>query len=152
MSTADSATPALRANGVTIRFGGLTALNAVDLEVPHGGAIGLVGPNGSGKTTLFGVLSGLLRPIDGTVHMEGVDVTSEPPQRRARRGLARTFQRIELFWELTVREHLMLAYRARHHRNRLWADLVGAGLRSDPAEKQAVDEMLALLDLGDVAE
>jgi branched-chain amino acid transport system ATP-binding protein len=153
MSTDDDPVPsALRATGVTMHFGGLVALHDVDLDVPHGAAVGLVGPNGAGKTTLFGVLSGLLRPTAGAVHMDGTDVTSDSPQRRARRGLARTFQRIELFWELTVREHLVLAYRARHHRNRLWADLVGAGLRADPSEKRAVDEMLDLLGLGDVAD
>jgi ABC-type branched-subunit amino acid transport system ATPase component len=148
----DAAPLALRAEAVTVRFGGLTALSGVDLDVPAGGAVGLVGPNGAGKTTLFGVLSGLLRPTEGSVHMGGVDVTAESPQRRARRGLARTFQRIELFWELTVREHLVLAHRSRHHRSRLWADLVGRGLRSDPSEQRAVDEMLDLLDLHPVAD
>jgi branched-chain amino acid transport system ATP-binding protein len=144
--------PALRAQAVTVRFGGLTALSDVDLVVPAGSAVGLVGPNGAGKTTLFSVLSGLLRPTAGVVYMDDVDVTAESPQRRARRGLARTFQRIELFWELTVREHLVLAHRSRHHRTRLWADLVGAGLRSNAAEEQAVDEMLDLLNLRPVAD
>jgi branched-chain amino acid transport system ATP-binding protein len=148
----DATAPALRAEGVTVRFGGLTALSGVDLDVPPGGAIGLVGPNGAGKTTLFGVLSGLLRPSEGRVFMNGVDITNESPQKRAHRGIARTFQRIELFWELTVREHLVLAFRTRHHRNRLWADLVGAGLRSDAREAEAVDEMLALLDLTSFAD
>jgi ABC-type branched-subunit amino acid transport system ATPase component len=146
------AAPALRAAAVTVRFGGLTALSEVDLAVPRGGSVGLVGPNGAGKTTLFGVLSGLLRPTGGAVYMDGTEVTGESPQRRARRGLARTFQRIELFWELTVREHLVLAHRARHHPNRFWADLVGAGLRSDAAEAEAVGQMLDLLGLTDVAD
>jgi ABC-type branched-subunit amino acid transport system ATPase component len=148
----ETAAPALRAEAVTVRFGGLTALSNVDLDVPAGGAIGLVGPNGAGKTTLFGVLSGLLRPTQGAVYMDGADVTGESAQHRARRGLARTFQRIELFWELTVREHLVLAHRSRHRPNRLWADLLGRSLRSDPAEVQAVEEMLGLLDLAGVAD
>jgi ABC-type branched-subunit amino acid transport system ATPase component len=151
MSTAEPA-PALRAQEVSVRFGGLTALRDVNLDVPAGAAIGLVGPNGAGKTTLFGVLSGLLRPTQGHVFMDGVDITTESPQKRAHRGLARTFQRIELFWELTVREHLALAFRTRHHGSRLWADLFGAGLRTDPRERQVIDEMLELLDLTEVAD
>lgn len=143
---------ALSADAVTVSFGGLVALSGVSLDVPHGTVVGLVGPNGAGKTTLFGVLSGLLRVTEGCVYMDGVDVTAEPPQRRAHRGLARTFQRVELFWELTVREHFVLAYRVRRHRNRLWADLLGANLRPDSAERDAVDELVELLSLGDVAD
>jgi len=147
--------PLLVADDVTVRFGGVTALDGVSLAVPAGSTIGLVGPNGAGKTTLFGVLSGLLRPKAGRVTMSGVDVTRHSPQARARRGLARTFQRMELFTELTVREHLVVARRVREGRERLLGiarDLSGFGERPGPGEDEAVDGILALLGLDSVAD
>jgi ABC-type branched-subunit amino acid transport system ATPase component len=137
----------LEARDVTVTFGGLVALDDVSLAVDAGRIVGLMGPNGAGKTTLFGVLSGLLRPRTGRVLMSGDDVTSWPPQRRARQGLARTFQRLELFHELTVRQHVVLAHRVRHRRPNLLADLVGLGSRPGPGEDEAVDSTLALLGL-----
>ena len=74
---------------MTVRFGGVVALDDVSLAVPVGSTVGLVGPNGAGKTTLFGVLSGLLRPKAGRVTMSGVDVTRRSPQNRARNGACR---------------------------------------------------------------
>ena len=103
--------PLLAAESITVRFGGVMALDQVSLSVPQGSTVGLVGPNGAGKTTLFGVLSGLLRPRSGRVLMNGDDITRRSPQTHAQRGLARTFQRMELFTELTVREHLVVARR-----------------------------------------
>ena len=108
--------PLLAAESITVRFGGVVALDKVSLTVPRGSTVGLVGPNGAGKTTLFGVLSGLLRPRSGRVLMNGHDITRRSPQSRARRGLARTFQRMELFTELTVREHLVVARRVHEGR------------------------------------
>ena len=135
-----------------MRFGGLVALDGVDLDVPAQVIVGLVGPNGAGKSTLFGVLSGLLKPTAGTVHMDGEDVTGSSPQARARRGLARTFQHPELFSSLTVREHLVLGYRMRHAKARIWTDLVtGRGFRLPPkAETERVDELVEALHLGDI--
>ena len=92
--------------GITVRFGGLVAVNDVGLGVAPGEIVGLVGPNGAGKSTLFGVCSGLLRPNRGRVLLSGQDVTEASPQSRARLGLARTFQQPEMFMSLTVREHL----------------------------------------------
>ena len=99
----------------------------MSLAVPPATIVGLVGPNGAGKTTLFGVLSGLLHPQDGDVFLAGQKVTGTSPSKRARLGLARTFQQLELFMGLTVREHVVLGYRVRNQRNRLWSDLVTAG-------------------------
>jgi ABC-type branched-subunit amino acid transport system ATPase component len=143
----------LSAHGVTVRFGGLTALSEVDISIPAGALVGLVGPNGAGKTTLFGVMSGLLHPSKGHVNLLGTDVTKASCETRARLGLARTFQQPELFLDLTVREHLVLAYRVRHYRSRLWKDVFTAGClkRPDPAETARVDSLLELLSLNEVA-
>ena len=148
-------TTLLAAHDVTVRFGGVVALDGVSLAVPEGSTVGLVGPNGAGKTTLFGVLSGLIRPKAGRVTMSGVDVTRRSPQHRARRGLSRTFQRMELFTELTVRDHLVLARRVKEGRERLLGmarDLSGFGERPGPGEEAAVAELLALLGLTEVAD
>ncbi len=142
-------TMALEAAGVTVRFGGLTALSDVSIEVEPGRIAGLVGPNGAGKSTLLGVLSGLLRPNSGRVQLNGEDVTSASPRARARMGLARTFQQPELFMGLTVREHLVLAYRARVARVRLWRDMFDPRSLLPPpsVENERVDGILALLRL-----
>ncbi len=147
--------PLLAATDVTVRFGGVVALDQVNLAVPVGSTVGLVGPNGAGKTTLFGVLSGLIRPKAGRVTMSGTDVTGRSPQNRAHRGLARTFQRMELFTELTVREHLVVARRVKDGRERLLGmvrDFSGFGERPGPGEDAAVDDILELLGLTSVAD
>jgi len=99
----------LQVEDVTVRFGGLVALDRVSLDAPAGQVTGLIGPNGAGKTTLFNVTSGLLRPGSGAVRLAGRDVTRLGPRRRARHGLGRTYQRLELFGSLTVRENVLLA-------------------------------------------
>ena len=142
------AEPLLEACAVTVRFGGLAALNDVSVRVDAGRTLGIVGPNGAGKTTLFGVLSGLLQPAAGEVFLEGQRVTHLPPQERARRGLARTFQRAHLFAELTVREHLELPYRWLHGRQSYLRDLVGLGSRAvEDGERERVDRLLQNLGL-----
>ncbi|HEY1635519.1 MAG TPA: ATP-binding cassette domain-containing protein [Acidimicrobiales bacterium] len=146
--------PRLACVGITVRFGGLAAVSNVDLAVPPAAIVGLVGPNGAGKSTLFAVLSGLLQPTRGTVLLDGRDVTGSRPQLRAFRGLARTFQHPELFTDLTVREHLVIAYRAKHARGRIWSDLLTMGsLRpAEPDEQSCVDELIGMLGLASVAD
>jgi branched-chain amino acid transport system ATP-binding protein len=150
----DGQPPVIEANNITVRFGGLVALSDVSLRVPPASIVGLVGPNGAGKTTMFNVLSGLLRPQEGEVILGGQKVTRAAPSKRARLGLARTFQQLELFMGLTVREHIVLGYRVRNERRRLWSDLITAGSLhpTAAAERERVEHLIDLLDLGRVAD
>jgi branched-chain amino acid transport system ATP-binding protein len=94
--------PLLRVCGLTRRFGGVVAVNEVDLHVDPGEVVGLIGPNGAGKTTLFNMVTGFLRPTAGTVHFRGIDITSTPPHRRALLGIVCTFQKTAVFPNVTV--------------------------------------------------
>ena len=141
----------LVAEGVTKHFSGLTALDAVSLRVEPGEVVGLIGPNGAGKTTLFNVLYGVIAPDRGRVTFAGHDLSRLPVHRRARLGIGRTFQRIELFAGMTVRDHLLVAERARRGDGGLRRDLLG---RSAPSgdERARAAATLALLGLEDVAD
>jgi branched-chain amino acid transport system ATP-binding protein len=108
-TTSGGTTPVLETRGLTVRFGGNLALNDVSVDATPGLITGLIGPNGAGKTTCFNAITGLLPPTAGTVWLDGVDVTNLAPHKRARRGLARTFQRLELFTTLTVRDNIRVA-------------------------------------------
>ena len=144
----------LRADSIVMRFAGLTALGGVTLEAPGGRITGLIGPNGAGKTTMFNVCGGFLRPTSGTVSIDGHDVTAESPTRRARRGLGRTFQRLELFRSLTVRENIALAAEGRYvgdgPLSQLGLDRHGREERRHIVE--VTGEVIELLDLGDIAD
>jgi ABC-type branched-subunit amino acid transport system ATPase component len=98
--------------GLSVRFGGLQAVDGVSLRAEAGTVTGLIGPNGAGKTTIFNACSGLVRPTAGTVALHGADVTRTAPAERARRGLGRTFQRVQLFDSLTVRQNVELGREA----------------------------------------
>jgi ABC-type branched-subunit amino acid transport system ATPase component len=152
--TAATDSLSLAASDITVRFGGLTALSSVAIEVAPRSIVGLVGPNGAGKSTLLAVLSGLLRPNGGTVWLGGEDVTHASIRSRAARGLARTFQQPELFMGLTVRDHLVLAHRARASPRRLWRDMVDPRSLLPPSkvENERVDGLLELLRLTRVAD
>src|SRR5947207_172741 len=136
----------LDAVGVSKRFGGVAALSDVSLAVDEGEAVGLVGPNGAGKTTLFNCLLGLLRPDAGRITFKGEDLTRLPVHRRARLGIGRTFQRVELFAGMTVREHLLVAERAHRGGGGIFSDLLGRG-RPSGEEQARVDTVLALVGL-----
>jgi branched-chain amino acid transport system ATP-binding protein len=141
----------LEATGVTKNFSGIVALDNVTLQVEAGERVGLIGPNGAGKTTFFNCVLGVLRPESGQVLLEGRDIGGLPVHARALLGVGRTFQRIELFTESTVREHLLIAERTRRGDGRLWKDLLGLG-RPRPEEIARCDEVLELLGLADLAE
>ncbi|MEV0091010.1 ABC transporter ATP-binding protein [Streptomyces sp. NPDC050738] len=99
----------LEATGVGVRFGGVRALDGVDLGVRRGEVCGLIGPNGAGKTTLFDVVSGIRRPDDGRVLLDGADISRRSPVWRARHGIRRTFQRQQLFGQLSLADNLLVA-------------------------------------------
>jgi branched-chain amino acid transport system ATP-binding protein len=107
----------LEVNDVTVRFAGVVALEAASLAVEPGRVTGLIGPNGAGKTTLFNVVTGLQAPSSGHVVLDGDDITRTRPHKRARRGIARTFQRLEAFGTLTARDNVLVALEMR----RRWA-------------------------------
>jgi branched-chain amino acid transport system ATP-binding protein len=102
------AEPMLAIDHVTCRFGGLMAVNAASFAVPEGRITALIGPNGAGKTTLFAIISGFIKPSEGSVRYAGEDITGEPPHRLARRGIARTFQIVQPFVGLSVRENILV--------------------------------------------
>ena len=106
------ADPFLVAESVTVRFGGLIAVADVSLEADRGEVVGVIGPNGAGKTTLFGAIAGTVRPERGEIRLGGQDVTRWASHRRARAGLSRTFQRLEVFGSMSVRENLCYATEA----------------------------------------
>ena len=108
------AEPLLSVEGVSRRFGGLLAVNAASLSADAGRITALIGPNGAGKTTLFSLISGFLKPSAGKVRYAGDDITGEPPHRLARRGIARTFQIVQPFAGLSVRDNILVGAHLRH--------------------------------------
>jgi branched-chain amino acid transport system ATP-binding protein len=98
-----------------MRFGGLAALEDLNLAVPAGGLYGLIGPNGAGKTTVFNLISGFVRPTGGRIRMDGQDVTGVSPYRLTNLGIARTFQNIRLFGELSVLDNVLVGFHGRGH-------------------------------------
>lgn len=143
-------TEVLNAVDVTKRFAGIVALDKVTIKIDEGERVGLIGPNGAGKTTFFNCLLGVLQMDGGTVQVGGKDVTGQPAYRRARAGIGRTFQRIELFPDCTVRDHLLVAERVRRGHGRLWKDIIGLGGPTS-AELEQCDHVLSLLGLSELA-
>ncbi len=140
--------PLLSVNAVSKSFGGITAVSDVTFTVERGQSVGLVGPNGAGKTTLFNCVCGQLQPEEGAVEFDGRELMGLPTYLRVRLGIGRTFQRIEVFPEMTVRDHLLVAERARRRDGRLWKDLLN--LSRPTAEEMARTD--AVMDLVGIVE
>ncbi len=102
--------PLLRASNVSRRFGGVLAVRSVDLSIAERQIVGLIGPNGSGKSTMVNLVSGEVMPDEGTIVFRGQDITRQRPYRRARLGIARSFQMLRLFPSLSVEDNLVLAH------------------------------------------
>jgi branched-chain amino acid transport system ATP-binding protein len=125
----------LEAAGISVRFGGVQALERVSLRVNRGEIVGLIGPNGAGKTTFFNCISGLVRPDEGRITFDGTEVTHLPPHARAWLGVARTFQLLQTFRAMTVEDNLAVAAHG-HTRSGLVADVLRLG-PSRAAEEEA---------------
>jgi branched-chain amino acid transport system ATP-binding protein len=133
----------LRVEHITRRFGGLVAVNNVSFSVRSGQIKGLIGPNGAGKTTCFNLIAGVVAPSSGKVLLEGHAVEHMPPHLRVRQGLARTFQNLQIFRDMTVLENVMLGLQPR-----LPSGFLGSLLRSSAnraQERRATDESLEAL-------
>ena len=133
--------PLLETQGVTVRFGGNTAVDDVSLSIEPGCVTGLIGPNGAGKTTLFNTVTGMQRPTSGRVLLDGRDITRKAPAKRAHLGIARTFQRLELFLSLSVRDNVRVA-----------GDIVKASRRGAYDVNGETDRLLELTGLAPIAD
>jgi branched-chain amino acid transport system ATP-binding protein len=144
--------PLLQAENVTMRFGGLTAVNKVSMTVNEGEILGLIGPNGAGKTTFFNCLTGLYKPTEGQVRLSGVEL---PPKPRAvvKAGMARTFQNIRLFANMTALENVMVGRYCRTSSGAITSILHGPKFRREEAETRArAQELLDFVGLGQYTE
>ena len=140
----------LEARGVTVTYGGVRANNAINLDCAEGSLVGLIGPNGAGKTTFIDVITGYTPASEGSVTFDGRDITRASPSTRARAGLTRTFQSLELFEDLTVRDNLLAAaeWPTWHA---LFVDVVAPRRRAAQAADR-VDQILDMMDLAGLAD
>ena len=147
------ATPLLTLRGVCKSFGGIQAVSSITFDIFPGECVGLVGPNGAGKTTLFNCVCGQLRPETGDVLFEGKDLLGLPTFKRARLGIGRTYQKVEVFTDMSVRDHLLVAERARRGEGRLWRDLLNLSRpTTDELDRvQATLELVGIAHLADVS-
>jgi branched-chain amino acid transport system ATP-binding protein len=145
------AAPLLRLRGVSKSFGGIQAVHSVTFDVTQGECLGLVGPNGAGKTTLFNCVCGQLRPETGEIVFDGTHLIGRPTYKRARLGIGRTYQRVEVFTDMTVRDHLLVAERARRGEGRLWRDLLNLS-KPTGDEMERVDVILELVGITHLAD
>jgi branched-chain amino acid transport system ATP-binding protein len=137
----------LEIKGLTKRFGGLVAVNDVDLMIERGEIRGIIGPNGAGKTTLFNLVSGALRPTHGTITFDGEVVSGKKPSHIASAGLVRTFQRNAMFPTYTVLENVMLSRHTQINESLLKA-ILGADRREEQKNLQRSREIIEFLELG----
>ena len=145
--------PLLSLHGVSKSFGGIQAVSDITFDVHTGEAVGLVGPNGAGKTTLFNCVCGQLRPERGEILFDGTSLIGLPTYKRARLGIGRTYQRVEVFTDMSVRDHLMVAERARQGEGRLWRDLLNLSkpTREETKRVEAILELVGIAQLADTS-
>ena len=137
--------------GVSKRFGGVTAVQDVALEVPRGSIVSIIGPNGAGKTSLLNMISGFYKPDTGRVVLDGTDITHRKPSEIARLGIARTFQNIALFSGLTVLDNFMLGRHVRMKAGVLSSVIYwGMAQKEDIEHREAVEEIIEFLKLQDL--
>jgi branched-chain amino acid transport system ATP-binding protein len=141
----------LSIRGVAKSFGGIHAVHDISFDVRAGESVGLVGPNGAGKTTLFNCVCGQLRNDMGVISFEGQSLNGMPTYKRARLGIGRTYQRVEVFTDMTVYDHLMVAERARRGDGRLWRDLLNLS-KPTPSEIHNVQTTLELVGISHLAD
>lgn len=142
------ATPLLALRGLTVRFGGLVALNELDMQIAEGEIFALVGPNGAGKTTVLNCISGLIKPAAGSITFAGQELLKQPAYKRARLGIGRTFQQLQLFTSMSVLDNLLTAQHT-HLRSGILSGILpfGPGKREDARAREHARETLALLGL-----
>lgn len=138
--------PLLNVRGISKSFGGVKAVEDISFVVERGESLGLVGPNGAGKTTLFNCITGNVRPDSGSVEFAGLSLNGMPTYQRARLGIGRTFQRVEVFPEMTVGEHLLVAERARRGEAGLLKDVLNMSAPTSE-ELARVDEVVDLIGI-----
>ena len=138
----------LSARNLTVRFGGVLAVNDVSFDVRRGEVFTLIGPNGAGKTTVFNLISRIYTPTTGSIDFEGKVLTDQPPHRIASLGIARTFQNIELFEHATVLHNLLIG-RHTHSRSGLWSEMFFTGKvrQAEIDAREKVERVIELLDL-----
>jgi branched-chain amino acid transport system ATP-binding protein len=145
------APPLLEVQGVSKQFGGVRAVEGVDLQVATGGIVSVIGPNGAGKTSLLNMISGFYHPDAGRILVDGVDVTRMAPHRIAALGVARTFQNIALFKGMTVLDNLMLGRHVRMRSGLLSSVLYwGLAQREEVAHRERVEDIIDFLEIEDL--
>lgn len=144
---------ALKADNISVKFGGLVAVDDVSFDIPTGGVVSLIGPNGAGKTTFFNVLTGLYKPTSGVVTFDEKNITAKPPHKIAQAGVARTFQNIRLFGLMTAEENVMVAMHS-HLKSGIISTVFGTKRqRSEEEEsKKTARELLDFVGIGNTAD
>ena len=145
--------PVLHADNISVKFGGLVAVDDVSFDIPTGGVVSLIGPNGAGKTTFFNVLTGLYKPTSGTVIFDDKNITAKPPHKIAQAGVARTFQNIRLFGLMTAEENVMVAMHS-HLKSGIISTILGTKKqRTEEREsKKTARELLTFVGIGNTAD
>jgi branched-chain amino acid transport system ATP-binding protein len=145
--------PLFEADNISIAFGGIRAVDGVSFDVKEGEIFAIVGPNGAGKSTIFNLISRIYEPTGGRLVFQGTDITSVPPHTIAGRGIARTFQNIELFEHATVLDNLLIGRHCRSHPNTFFELLFTPGVRREELRhRAAVEDIIDFLDLANYRE